>query len=111
MGAHIAAEYAGSARGGLVESEQGVQQSGLARAVRSQQSDGAPGERCLQLLEDGAGAEAYFQAVQFDDGIHYLNDTSFASALFPVPAPKARFARWRGQEAYPTSSIDPSVRP
>ena len=29
-----------------------------------------PGELGLQFLQDGAVAEADFQAIQFDDGVH-----------------------------------------
>ena len=42
----------------------------LAGAVGAQQADGSPRERGFQFLEDGAVAEADFQAIQFDYGVH-----------------------------------------
>ena len=72
MGADVVAENARGAGGGLVESEQRIEQRRFARAVGPQQADGAAGQRGFQLLQNGARAEAHFQAVQLDYGVHYF---------------------------------------
>jgi hypothetical protein len=68
--ADVAPEDARGSRERLVEAEQGIDPRRLARAVRPQPADGLSGKRGLQLFQDGAIAEADFQTIQFDNGVH-----------------------------------------
>src|SRR6185369_8053686 len=72
MGADIVAEDAGGPGGWLMESEQRVEKRRFSRSVRSEEPDGAAGQRGLELFENGARAEAHFEAVQLDHGVHYF---------------------------------------
>ena len=57
--------------GGLVKAQERIQQRGLPCPIRPQQPDGPPAERGLQLLQDGAVAEPYFEGIEFDNrGVH-----------------------------------------
>ena len=73
--ADVLPEYPRGSRRGLVEAQQRVQQRRLASPVGTQQADGLPGERSVQLLEDGPLTEAHLQVVQLDDRVHSIGDT------------------------------------
>ena len=68
--ADVLAEDARGSGSRLVEAEQRVDQRALARSVRPQQADGAPGQGSLEFFQDGAVAEAHFKSIQFYDGVH-----------------------------------------
>ena len=89
----VAAQNARRAGGGLVETQQRVDQRRFPRAVRPQQADRPPVESRLQLLEDGAAGEAHFQVVQFDDRFHSSIRTQIVSRVFLAIGPGARRAR------------------
>jgi hypothetical protein len=70
--AYVAPEDARGARRRLVKAQQRVDQRALAGSVGAQQADGSPRELGFQIFQDGAVAEADFQAIQFYDGVHSL---------------------------------------
>jgi hypothetical protein len=82
VGADVAAEDAGSSGGGLMETQQRVDEGGLSRAVGPQQADGPAGESGFEILQDGALAKAHFETIQFDDRVHSFIRTQWQVGMF-----------------------------
>src|SRR5439155_17145194 len=84
MRIHVAAENASGSGSRLVEAEQSIEEGGLPRPVRSQQTDGPAGEGGSQVLEDGARAEAHLEAIQLYDRFHHFIRTQPSGQLYRV---------------------------
>jgi len=63
----VVAEDARRPGGGRVEAKEGIDEGGLAGAVRAQQADGAALEGDGELMEDGAATQLHGELIELDD--------------------------------------------
>src|SRR5207249_12034051 len=96
--ADVVPEDARRARGGLMKTEQHVNERRFPGAVRPEQTNGAGAERTPQIVEDAPSAQVYCQTVEFDNRCHCMGRIRrvFSSTLGiwngpPDPASASRF--------------------
>src|SRR5258708_1497210 len=97
LGADIVAENGGGAAGGLIETEEGINESGLPGAVRAEKSDGSSGEGTRQAFEDFPLAETYRQSFEFNYRGHLIacDPSLFCTSMaFPRICGTARVSRF-----------------